>query len=375
MDLNKSLKLELDKVRADFVEKETTLHSQIDTLSKKNTGGDEWKSRYDDLQQDHRELKRVLQDQQSVTEEVRQEASAFFKEMKAISEHSNQKFEQQQEQVEHIHSLENEITEWKSRYALLKAQLRTMRAGSVGLSSDLPNASRLTRNGGFTQSDGLIKDIHVTRFQIAIDEVLQLARGDEPRNVLGGMKMVVVALRHILRDVNDAFSKTSSNQDQLQQQVKLRTKVSATGNNFITASKNFALSNGISPVSLLDAAASHLTSAVVETIRVVKVRPTYGDDSDNDDDVSLSTSSPGYFSVSYGGGRSIAESLYSPLNLAQHSPPTSNGQGKLSGTGGALPVLNSILNGKPVTSGQNTGYGTRTSDPAVDELKVKRRET
>ena len=33
-------------------------------------------------------------------------------------------------------------------------------------------------------------------------------------------------------------------------------------------------SNGIAPVSLVDAAASHLTGAVVELIKVVKIRPT-----------------------------------------------------------------------------------------------------
>jgi hypothetical protein len=53
---------------------------------------------------------------------------------------------------------------------------------------------------------------------------------------------------------------------------KLSMRLSATANNLITATKNFVGSAGISPVSLVDAAASHLTSTVVELCKLVKLR-------------------------------------------------------------------------------------------------------
>ena len=370
MDLHKNLQSELDKVRVDQAEKENTLRSRIESLNKKTTSGDEWKSRYDNLQQDHEELKRALHIQQKVTDEVRKEASSFLNEMKSISEQSHQKSEQQEKQMVHIQNLDNEIMEWKRRHAQTKAQLRTMRTGSTGLSMDLPNASRLTKNRDFTRPEGLIKDVHVTRFQIAIDEVLQFARGDEPLNVLGGMKMVVIAIRHLLRDINGQTSKISSTPDQLQQQIKLRTKVSATANNFITASKNFALSGGISPVSLLDAAASHLTSAVVEAVRTVKMRLTSSDESDDDDDESLSTASPGYFGAP-NGAPSIAESLYSPYDSLKAPVQMSNEEQKSLGPAQTPPTLNNVFDKSIIPSGLNIGFGTKAADPAIDELKVR----
>ena len=68
------------------------------------------------------------------------------------------------------------------------------------------------------------------------------------------------------------------------QQAKLKSRVSATANNLITATKNHTSSGGLSPVSLLDAAASHLSTAVVELVKHVKVRPTPEDELEGDDE-------------------------------------------------------------------------------------------
>jgi hypothetical protein len=97
------------------------------------------------------------------------------------------------------------------------------------------------------------------------------------------MRHVVKCVRAITGDIDHTSlsqlqSPTSSvNGDIMnpeKQQAKLKSRVSATANNLITASKNHASSGGLSPVSLLDAAASHLSTAVVELVKHVKVRPT-----------------------------------------------------------------------------------------------------
>jgi hypothetical protein len=46
-----------------------------------------------------------------------------------------------------------------------------------------------------------------------------------------------------------------------------------TANSLITATKQHASANGLSPVALLDAAASNLTAAVVELVKAVGVHP------------------------------------------------------------------------------------------------------
>lgn len=64
---------------------------------------------------------------------------------------------------------------------------------------------------------------------------------------------------------------SQADQDLLQE---LKAKVHATLSNLMTASKNHATSFGVSPVSLVDAAASHLSNTVVELVRLLKIRRT-----------------------------------------------------------------------------------------------------
>jgi hypothetical protein len=160
-----------------------------------------------------------------------------------------------------------------------------------GLAS--PDISNYTRDSSFSTPDGAVKDVHVTNFQLSIDELLQVARRSDPDQVLESMRHVVKCVRAITGDIDSTplsqlQSPTSSVSGDVaspdKQQAKLKSRVSATANNLITASKNHASSAGISPVSLLDAAASHLSTAVVELVKQVKVRPSPQDELENDED-------------------------------------------------------------------------------------------
>jgi hypothetical protein len=89
------------------------------------------------------------------------------------------------------------------------------------------------------------------------------------------MRVVVGVVDLIDRDLQSLAESRrilpSADQDRL---VALKSKTHATLSNLMTASKNHAMSFGVSPVSLLDAAASHLASTVVDLIRLLKVRRT-----------------------------------------------------------------------------------------------------
>jgi len=82
------------------------------------------------------------------------------------------------------------------------------------------------------------------------------------------MKSVVNAVTNILDDVR------SHSQRQLDPEgvQALEERVEATLSNLVAASKTHATSSGLSPVSLLDAAASHVSAAVTELGRVVLLR-------------------------------------------------------------------------------------------------------
>ncbi|MCJ1405742.1 component of the polarisome [Xylographa trunciseda] len=366
---------ELDNVQSDHANKLENLRSQLEQKTKlmtaQGSGNNEWKARYEDLQRDNEELHRELQEQQKVTDEVRQEASTFLNEMQAISDRSGQNWEREEKLSQEVHRLEDEVKEWKTRYARTKTQLRTVRTASMGLSIQPPNAIQTSKDGSLTRQDGLVRDVHVTKFQIAIDEVLRIARVGEPTIVIEYMKAVVLAIRSICQDITDSVS---PDDDMTQQRARLRSNVSATANNFITASKNFAQSHGISPVSLLDAAASHLAAAVVELIRTVKIRPTPAGELGDDDDGNLPPGSPGYFSMpaSTNGRASIADSVYSSHASTQQISPPQNP--RTAAHAARKPsrdyaTRNGLTNGNAAVV-PRPGYAAHTRDSEVEDLKV-----
>ena len=284
-NLNNELESELDRLRD---EKDNTqrdhrdLQRQFDNLQRNGGGGDN----DPDMRRKYEIMSRELEEQQRTTDDVRREAAQFLSEMRALSAQTSSSLEKEEQMSAQIASLENELRDWKARYARTKTQLRSLRASSVGLTAT-PEMANFSREGQFTSSDGLVRDVHVTQFQLSIDELLQSARRSEPSAVLESMKNVIQTVRLLTNEI-DAASPTASavtspstrssgsdsGMDEGKLRAKLKSRVSATANNLITASKNHASASGLSPVSLLDAAASHLTTAVVELIRQVKIRPT-----------------------------------------------------------------------------------------------------
>jgi hypothetical protein len=297
-----------------------------------------------------------------VTEEVRKEASDFLREMKALTDRADHPWDREEKLLGQISRLEEEVKEWKGRYARTKTQLRNLRASSIGLSVQTVDVGQLSKDGTFIDGNGLVNDMHVTKFQIAIDDLLRNARSGEPSSVLDYMKSVVVAVRNITQGIDDA---TPSDGDQAHQRSKLKGRVSATANNLITAAKNFSSANGISPVSLLDAAASHLTAAVVELIRAVKIRPTPEEEFEDDEDGLLPVDTRGYSPIR--NGRLSGESVYSSIS-SQRGSSTPKGRVKDSWVGRRTPSRNGLPNGKGPAMKMN--FGVRAQESNVEELKV-----
>lgn len=363
-NLNNSLQTELEKLRSNHANTERELRSQVNTLTTQaNLGKSEWKARYDNLDKVHQELRAALLRQDKVTTEVKQEAATFLNQMKTLSERSNESQEREESLVRQVHKLEKEVQEWKGRYARKRTQARTVRASAMTISLQQADASQVARDEDFIAQDGLVKDIHVTRFQIAIDELLQSARGDEPNAVLTRVKAVVIAVRDITIDLGE----TQSSQDEaMQQSHKLRARVSATANNLVTASKNFAMSKGVSPVSLLDAAASHLTSAVIELIRLVKIRPTPAQELEEQEENEFVADSPAeYYGMSQIRESTGADSVYSTVTDPRRSvQPVPQGKA-------AKVVQNGFVNGAQYALGSKPTHGVYKSlDNKMEELRV-----
>ncbi|KAH7156214.1 hypothetical protein EDB81DRAFT_380643 [Dactylonectria macrodidyma] len=386
-NLNESMEQELQRVRDDHDAETRQLQDQLAAAQQgsrniPSAGGDS------ELQRENEDLRNSLAEQQQVTEEVRREAEEFLREMRMLSQQSGSTYERQAELEKNVEQLEHEVREWRNRYARTKTQLRNMRASSMGVGIE-HDAAKYVREKGFANDRGLVKDVHVTKFQIAIDELLQKARTEDPETVIDAMKSVVVGVRRITKDIDVA---QVHDEDASQQQKQLRTKVSATANNLITASKNFAAGAGISPVSLLDAAASHLSVAIVDLLRMAKIRPTPDEELDDDENEGTITpvESTGFFSPQstdqvsvsqgtlplpppfqgLGGIRASADSsAYSPVNSPRESTdPYSRNQ--------PMSKSNGITNGMgypaAVPSALNiNGPGAHQQDAhAAEDLKI-----
>lgn len=318
-----------------------------------------------EVKQENERLQEKLKKQQDIIDDVRKQGQLHLEEMRAMADSGSGSFEREDKLQADVQRLEEELKEWKAKYVRAKTQLRSVRASSLGLSIARPDISKGARDGALYDEAGAVKDVHITKFQISIDELLRIARS-EPSAVLEHMKTVVLAVRNITTDIEQSATAVKD-EDVAKKRHKLKGKVSATANNVITASKNYAAAGGLSPVSLVDAAASHLTTAVVDLVKTVKIKPTPpGELEDDDDGAKTPMQSNGYFNIADSmRRRSGVDSIYSALSDQEHTNGSGPGPGmhRRSGSHHKSGGLTNGLGIKP-------GFGLRQEDSELEDLKV-----
>ena len=117
-------------------------------------------------------------------------------------------------------------------------------------------------------------DIHVTAFISAIDSLLTAGRSNAPTRVLTPMKTVVNAVTAIIEDVRTFERRPRRDRAEIDLDAlhALRERAEATLGNLVIAAKTHATGSVMSPVSLLDAAASHVSATITEIAKTVLVR-------------------------------------------------------------------------------------------------------
>ncbi|GAA6032874.1 hypothetical protein JCM8097_000840 [Rhodosporidiobolus ruineniae] len=219
-------------------------------------------------------LRTKLHEAEELANELRGEVSSLVDELREVNERCEVLQGEVDQEREGKEKAEREAGEWKSRWQAAKVELRNIKATSQLFSSSISvDADYMPAS-----SDGLIKDTSIAAFQTSIDDLLQAARSKEPSSVLPAARAVVSACEMVDNDVqaispSRLASLPPSDQDLVN---SLKVKINATLSNLMTASKNHAMSFGVSPVSLLDAAASHLAATIVELVRILKIRRSAG---------------------------------------------------------------------------------------------------
>jgi protein SPA2 len=190
-----------------------------------------------------------------------------------------------------IRDLGNQLKEYKRKYEQAKTELRSVKGENISLDV-LPHAeifpslslvtSQLFLPPKFDKTedqlpvspDGGVLDIHITAFQSAIDGLLTAGRSNAPTRVLTPMKSVVNAVTNIIEDVKIFERQPQHDRSDVDPDALrvLRERAEATLSNLVAATKTHATSSGMSPVSLLDAAASHVSLTITEIGRTVCIR-------------------------------------------------------------------------------------------------------
>lgn len=269
--LNASLQAELDSLRAaNALLQNSVRHEPADSSS------DEWKSRYETLKQ-------TYNTQQQLTDRVRAEAAEALQEMRLLASRNNDASDREETLHQQIVGLQAAVDESKARYAKTKAQLRNLRAISTGiLYATQPGAGHFAKDTNLRDPAGLVTDVAVTNYQIAVDELLKLSREGQPRVVLDYMRSIVTSVRSVTSEIDTALASTATTgsitETERRRITKLKRNVSVAANNLITAARNYAAGNGLSPVSLVDVSVSNLTATIVELVKQAKVRSADGAD-------------------------------------------------------------------------------------------------
>ncbi|RIB23587.1 hypothetical protein C2G38_1959245, partial [Gigaspora rosea] len=250
------------------------LENQLDEKEKINQ---QQALKIEKLEQDFEKLNENYRQQQEIANDVQKEASKLLEEIKSLSIKNDDLYSEKEQSIAKIKSLSEEVNEWKSKYEKVKTELRNLKATS-SFFKETPKVDIVNDSSLAPTPDGAIDESRIVAYQVAIDDLLRAGRSEVSSNVLVAMKSIVIACKGITEEV-DIYEQHKGSLMKAEDKEKLntlKTKFSATLTNLMTAAKNHATGYGISPVSLLDAAASHLTASVVEMVKHVKLRRTRG---------------------------------------------------------------------------------------------------
>ncbi|KAJ7647538.1 hypothetical protein FB45DRAFT_201713 [Roridomyces roridus] len=207
-----------------------------------------------------------------IVDQLRSDMEGLLTELSDLSRRNDELMTAKDADLVVIRDLDSQLKDYKRKYEAAKTELRSVKATSQ-LFLQAPKMDRAEDQLPVT-ADGGVLDLHITAFLSAVDGLLTAGRSNAPSRVLTPMKAVVNAVSSIIDDVRafetrPARERSDVDADAL---MALRERAEATLSNLVAASKTHATSAGMSPVSLLDAAASHVAATVTDIGRTVCIR-------------------------------------------------------------------------------------------------------
>ncbi|KAH9889560.1 hypothetical protein C8Q73DRAFT_766336 [Cubamyces lactineus] len=204
-----------------------------------------------------------------ILEQLRSDMEGLMTELSDLSRRNDELLAAKDNDLAVIRDLDAQLKDYKRKYEQAKTELRSVKATSQLFLQPPKVDDRLP-----IARDGGLVDIHVTAFVSSIDSLLTAGRSNAPTRVLQPMKDVVNAVTAISDDVRAFERRPQRDRAEVDPEAlqALRERLDATLSNLVAAAKTHATSSGMSPVSLLDAAASHVSATVTEIGKTIHMR-------------------------------------------------------------------------------------------------------
>ncbi|TIA75033.1 hypothetical protein E3P94_00978 [Wallemia ichthyophaga] len=199
-------------------------------------------------------------------DELKSHVGRLIEEVKNLSEREESHYMAEEQNRDYIHSLEIQLKELRDRFGLVKSELDRFKRSS-GLQPPLPdnNAANISIN-----EHGAIAFESLTGLQTAIDDLIVAGRSTSPSLVLSVMKPIVGFVISIQSDT-ETWQNSAGKAERDRINVP-KERLIATLDNMMTATHNHAMGGGLSPISLLDAAASHVAMSAIELAKLIGLR-------------------------------------------------------------------------------------------------------
>ncbi|CAM0141443.1 unnamed protein product [Umbelopsis sp. WA50703] len=282
-----AMRQRIKDLETDATEREETHAQELqrrDAAKEQDSQFSQLQEQYDELEDKYKQMEEDYQQQQEVVNDVRREVNNLLEELKELSRKNDEISIEKEQALDKLSVVEKESKEWQRKFEKAKTELRNLKATSSFVRQP-PKVEVLGDDLLRPTEFGAISQDHVINYQVAVDDLLRSGRSEKPSTVLIAMKAVVVSCKAITEDV-ESYENDESKEIDTEKKDKLYTMKSQFSkglSNLMAAAKTHANGMGISPVSLLDAAVTHLTSTVVELIKLFGMKPGKGSDRDSND--------------------------------------------------------------------------------------------
>ena len=216
-------------------------------------------------------------------EELKSQVIKLIEEVKNLGEREEARFLAEERTRDYIHSLESQLRDMRDKLGIVKSEVDRFKRSS-GLQPPLPDNSINNQATINVNEYGGIRFENLTGLQNAIDDLIVTGRSSSPSFVLNVMKPIVGYVTAIQTDIETWLN---SNNDQSREENGrlnvLKERMIATLDNLMTATRNHAMGGGLSPISLLDAAASHVAVSAIEIAKLIGLKQSVNIKDINDD--------------------------------------------------------------------------------------------